>query len=237
MFAAAAVSFAGRGGIAIGAIATTIAICTAFGPSDATQIVIFSATGIATALAAIFVCWLESDQLHLRWPLLRIAGVVLAVLFAIVRWRSYLGEYEDVRSAYWFIVYPSHGALWSFVDDNIPTDATIAYSNQFMIYPMFGFDCQRRLIYAPVRAGASIANLVFPDRVPDDEFFTRSMDAANSPADPAAWVQNLRASEAQYLVVGVGKKAPEIGWADADSSHFKRIFANDEAVVYRIDWL
>ena len=66
-----------------------------------------------------------------------------------VRWNYSVDEYRDVRLGIWESVYPMQGEMWSFVDKHLPTTATVAYSNQFMVYPLYGFDERRSVIYAP----------------------------------------------------------------------------------------
>jgi hypothetical protein len=237
MFAAIAVAFAGGRLVAIAAVAVTMAACTTLPPGNADQILALSLGGIAVALVGLLVRLLENDYLRLRWPAL--SGICIAVMLLdlCAHWSRYLGEYRDARFAAWGAIYPSHAVIWRLLDSYVPQSATIAYSNQFMIYPMYGFEYHRRVIYAPVRAGASVANLPFPERISDGEFFIRSMDAANVPADPVAWKRNLRAAAAQYFVVGLGKKAPEVDWAESDPAHFEKMFVNQQAAVYRIDGL
>jgi len=235
MFAAIAIAFSGGRLVAIAAVTVTLATCTSFVSSNADQILALSMSGIAVTVVGLLVRLLENDYLRLRWPVLSGACFALIFLCLFARWNRYLGEYRDARFAAWQAVYPTHAVVWNLLDNYVPQTATIAYSNQFMIYPMYGFEYQRRVVYAPVRAGASVANLPFPERISDGEFFLRSMDAANIPADPVAWKRNLRAVAANYLVVGVGKNAPEVAWAESDSAHFTKIFANEQAAVYRID--
>jgi hypothetical protein len=201
------------------------------------QVVRCAMIGIVVALVGLLVRWVEREVLRMRWPAISAACVAVALLVLCWQWGGYVAEYRDSRSEFWRAGYPSHAVVWSFVDEHVPADATIAYSNQFMVYPLYGFQYTRRVVYAPVRSGASVANLRFPSRLGDGEFFIRSMDAANSPADQGAWMRNLRAAGAQYLLVGVGKGAPEIEWAERDSAHFRRLFANEQAVVYRIEGL
>jgi len=152
-----------------------------------------------------------------------------------LRWGDYEREYRDARLGVWDSVYPAQGTVWRFVNQNVPKTATIAYSNQFMIYPLYGFDLGRKVVYAPVRDRAVVSNLAFAGTVSDANLFQKSIDAANEPADMSAWRRNLRASDAQYLVVGRSSNAPEIGWAEGDPGHFVRLFFNAEAVVYRIE--
>jgi hypothetical protein len=238
MFAAGALAFTGIWGITLAAIIATLAACTSFVPDQADQIRLFLFASIVLTIFGLFVRWLETDILRLRRPLISCAGMALFLLVVFAKWPRFIQEYRDNRFEYWQSVYPTHADVWSFVDSHIPTTATIAYSNQFMIYPLYGFEYTRPVVYAPVRAGASVSTLKFPDQMQDSEFFNDSMHAANTLADQTAWLKNLRASGAQYLVVGSGIRTPETGpelaWANADPTHFTKIFANEQATVYRI---
>jgi hypothetical protein len=237
MFIPSAILARERWGIANAAAGLVVALGTSFIASNASQVARCAMIGVVVALVGLLVRWAEREVLRLRWPAISMACLAGALLVLCWQWSGYVAEYRDSRLEFWRESYPSHAVVWSFVDEHVPPDATIAYSNQFMVYPLYGFQFTRPVVYAPVRSGASVANLRFPPRLGDGEFFIRSMDAANSPADEAAWMRNLRAAGAQYLLVGVGKGAPEIRWAEGDSGHFRKMFANEQAVVYRIESL
>jgi 4-amino-4-deoxy-L-arabinose transferase-like glycosyltransferase len=238
MFVAAAIALPGGRGAGACAVIATISVCTSFVPEQARQIVTFAISGAILAIVGIFVYWAQTDYLRFRKPW--IAGVCAVALFLVLvfRWDSYIYKYRQGRFDYWDAVYPTHAAAWRFVDQQVPDAATLAYSNQFMIYPLHGFDGRRRVLYAPVRSGASVSGLAFPDRVTDSEISNDATSAANAPADHGQWLANLRASGAEYLLVGVERDSeqpgPEVAWADGDPAQFTKIFANEEAAVYRI---
>jgi hypothetical protein len=238
MFAAAAIALPGRRGLVLASVMATIAVGTSFVPEEAGQIFTFAVAAAALALAGLLVVHFETEVFRLKRPLLTGGCVTLLFLLVVAQWPRYVREYRDGRFNFWQAVYPTHGPVWEFVDANIPAGATIAYSNQFMTYPLCGFEHRRRVVYAPVRAGASVSNLVFPDRLTDGEFFNVSLHAANVRADRSAWLANLRATGAGYLLVGADPRtpeaAPELDWAEADPEHFTRLFANEQAAVYRI---
>jgi hypothetical protein len=124
--------------------------------------------------------------------------------------------------------------LWSFVNEKVPEDGVVAYSNQFMIYPMYGFENRRRLVYAPVRRGESIAALIFSDPVPDGKIPEMATAAADADGDEKVWRGNLAAAGARYLVIGAGFNPPEIGWAGADPTGFKLLYRNGAGAGYGI---
>jgi hypothetical protein len=211
-----------------------IAVATGFSIENSGQVTTFVISSVALALIGLLIRWLESDMLRFRRPILSFAAMGVVIGFAGLRWNQYLNEYRDARLGIWESVYPTRGAMWSFVDKHLPPTATVAYSNQFMVYPLYGFDEHRSVIYATVRPSASVSTLIFPTRISDADLNQKAIDAANAPADPLAWKQNLGAARADYFVAGRETNAPEIAWADADPAHFVRIFENVDSVVYRI---
>jgi hypothetical protein len=237
MFALCPLVAVGGLSFAISAIAALIAIATSFSTGNAGQITNLALWGIAAALIGLLVRWLEADWLRFRRPILSCAGVGVVIGLIGMRWNHYLDEYREARPGIWASEYPTQGAMWNFVNKRVSATATVAYSNQFMIYPLYGFDERRNVVYAPVRGGASVSTLIFPERISDVDLNQKAIDGANAPADPLAWKQNLRAVGADYFAVGLGTNAPEIAWADADPVHFVRVFENADAVVYRIEGL
>jgi hypothetical protein len=237
MFVSSACVARGKTSMLIVTAVAVMAVATSFSSDNWDQIVKFAMWGAVVALVGVAIRWIEADWFRLRQLLL--SAFAAAMLFIVIRinWNVYLSQYRDSRDLVWQAVYPPEGELWVYVDENIPTSATIAYSNQFMIDPLYGFDLKRHVVYAPVRAKASVSTLVFPDRVSDTDLFQKAIEAANVQADPLAWRENLKAAAAQYLVVGLQNNAPEIRWASADPLHFVKLFANEEAAVYRIQGL
>jgi hypothetical protein len=220
--------------VALSGVAVLMAIATSFSSANAGQIATFSLWAIVTALIGLLIHWLEADALRLRRPIL--SGIAIAAVLAIVGygWTDYLHEYQTARMDIWKSVYPTQAAAWDFVDRNLPQAATIAYSNQFMIYPLYGFECRRNVIYAPVRAGASVSNLAFPAQISDADLNLAAARSANAPSSESAWLDNLRACRAEYFIVGLGDGAPEVGWAETDRAEFTRIFINSDLAIYRI---
>jgi hypothetical protein len=234
MFALCCIALPSKWTIACSAAAALLAIAASFSAENADQIVRFTLWGVIAALIGLVIRWLEADVLRFRRPILNCIAIVIVFGVIVAGWNDHLIEYRNARMASWQRVYPAQAAAWDFVDRNLPAAATIAYSNQFMIYPLYGFDGRRRVICAPVRRGAAVANLDFPPRMSGDDLNQQATDAANAPADQADWMRNLRNVRAQYLTIGLTSRAPEVAWANADPAHFTRIFANSGFVIYRI---
>lgn len=234
MFALCPLAAKGKWSVGFCAIAAVFAIATSFSSANADQIVRFALWGIVVGMIGLLIRWLEADMMRLRRPVLSFIACAIAACVIFVRWDGYLNEYRKARLASWKAVYPSQAAMWEFVEKNVSPQATIAYSNQFMIYPLYGFGENRRVVYAPVREDTWISNLVFPAGIADTDLNRAASNAANSPADLAAWKRNLRETGAEYLTVGRADDAPEIAWADGDPAHFRKIFAGADFTVYRI---
>lgn len=235
MFAVCCTAGRGKWGVAWSGAAVLLAIATSFSSASAGQIATFALWAIVAALIGLLIRWLEADALGLRRPVLSciaIAGVLAAVG---VKWNDYLNEYRNTRMEIWKSVYPAQARAWDYIDGNLAGTATIAYSNQFMIYPLYGFGCGRTVVYAPVRAGASVSHLAFPAEISDADLNLAAARAANALGSESAWLNNLRAVHADFFVVGVGDSAPEVRWADADRAEFTRIFVNSDIAIYRIN--
>ena len=100
-----------------------------------------------------------------------------------LRWKNYQSEYREARLVDLAIGLSRRkakcGILWTRM---CRSTATVAYSNQFMIYPFYGFDLQRRVIYAPVRRrgfGEHAGFFRTGFRIVD--LFQKAIDAANAP--------------------------------------------------------
>jgi len=91
----------------------------------------------------------------------------------------------------------------------------------------------------PISASATphIARFTIWSALPVEKLVAIAIAAANAPADLKVLKQNLRAAGAEYFVVGLGSNAPEIAWADADTTQFFKLFENADSAVYRIDGL
>lgn len=205
---------------------------------------LFAVLAVAAALAAAGYGLLRIDR---RWPAWRRGPLPLgltAVLLALALWTyvtfdAYVGTTHLNEAFVWRVMWPAEFPGWRFVHENVPADATIAYSQAFRIYPLMGDELKRRVAYVPVR----------PD-VPDflhhpgstrpltgDELGDGITAMTNAPADEAVWRQRLAATGAQYLFIWLGgeeHRPPELAWADSDPSHFAPLFRDKNTAIYQI---
>jgi hypothetical protein len=211
----------------------TEALVTSFVPKSSEKLIDFSRQSAELTVAVLALWWLTEKAMK-RSPArpLAGAGAVISILLACLYWSDYVHDYRQSWKEIWPLVYGKEGDLWGFVQKAIPPEAAVAYSNQFMIYPLYCFDLSRRVIYAPVRQGESIATLAMPPRLSGEQIASAASAAANYPVDRTIWMQNLRAAAVQYLVVGASADAPEMALARSDPEHFRVIFQNQAGTIF-----
>ena len=195
-----------------------------------------ASAGLAVAIVAV-------DRLtdgRVWWRRLAVTGTVAAVaVLAYVRWTAYCRRSADptLRSAAWAgSGYAAESALWTFVDAHAPADATVAYADLYLVYPLQGPALRRRLVYVPSRRGVrTTADLPW---LGDHLSGERLVDAANAAtvADPdlASWAEGVRRSGADYLVVGRRVGGPELAWASADPARFRPVYAGPAGHVFAV---
>jgi hypothetical protein len=232
-----AIPIALEGNPVLGAVAivpAVISIATSFSAAHRLDISQYTVVGAVVVLAGIALWRLDVERLGLWRGMPRLtAGVALAAAFlAMNHWGEFLANYRQGTPEYWQFLYGDLGELWGKLDAAAPADARVAYANQFMIYPLYGFEGKRRVVYAPVRAGLRIQDLHMEGTLSGEEIDEAAGAAANADADRGAWIKNLRASGAEYLVAGAD--GPEIAWADGDAGEFQVVFRNSAGVIYRV---
>jgi hypothetical protein len=177
------------------------------------------------------------------------AAVLAACAFAFVFWGAYLEQlYEKDPQRQgnagipfaWRTTYSREAPLWSFVRESLPDDARIAVANTYYVYPFLDDAYQRRIAYAPVLRGLHDF-LDLPrvgDTVPGDLIVGRMTEAMNAEPDKQTWLQNLRAMDAQFLVIATipeQPNPPEARFVAEDAWRFERLFDDPGAgAVYRI---
>jgi hypothetical protein len=219
------------------------AVFTAFASHLLASINEFIGEALLIAAVVVIVVWLTRS-----WPKrARFAFQMIVILcvagFAYVYWPAYLQNYREglfSDGSGWDAIYPPEKVLWKFVDEQIPRDATVAYTNLYLIYPMQGFSLSRRLVYAPTRAGVrTMVDLPWlGDHLPGEALVPAAARATVAEEDRSVWLENLRRISAGYLVVGKGGvlgSVPEAAMAVEDPQRFHKLFENERGVVYRID--
>jgi hypothetical protein len=207
----------------------------------------FALQGAAVAAVGLVIVWLVRRWPMWRWNWSRLAlraglpALLAASGYAYVYWSGYLVEYQRVlvsTEVAWGILYPRDQPTWRFVNQNIPSDAVVAYTNMHLVYPLYGYGLGRRLVYVPTRDGVmGVGDLPYLGKGSGEELRRRADLATVADADEALWLQRLAAAGAQYLLVGKGDivgTPPEAAFAASDPRHFQLLFDGPGAAVYRV---
>jgi hypothetical protein len=168
-------------------------------------------------------------------------GVVAVSLWTYVAWPSYLNVCRVEAGAAWSIPYGQVALGWDVIRDQTEPGCTVAYANTFQIYPLYGFDLTRRLVYVPTRPGLERLDqlprmrAVIGEDVPGE--VSRVMMEG---ADRGTWLANLKRSGAKYLIVAKqdlgdprrSARPPELDFVSGGG--FELMFENAGVSVYRV---
>jgi hypothetical protein len=190
-----------------------------------------------------------------RKHLTALGGVVVLALatWTYIDWHAWLSVYRDGVYVFWGeherALYPEESPVWKYVrSDAVQPGATIAYVHTTLVYPLYGFDEDRRVVYAPVRRG--IHDFLQLPRlgatVPGDAILTAMLRTMNTDPDRQTWMENLKRLHADYLVIVFHKLQPDVSdpepqpeppeqtFASSDRSEFETVFQDEAGVVYRL---
>ncbi len=196
------------------------------------------------AATAVAVAWVDRASAGRPWRPLA-AGVAAAAMAAgvYVSWTPFCVHYPEqwtADDAIWAIQYPAEQGLWRAVNRQCPADATVAYADLFLTYPLQGPGLRRRIGYAAARRGVvTPADLPWLGDHLSGERLVAAADAATvADPDPLTWLANLKRLGAGFLVVGRAAAGPdpvEVAWADADPRHFRPLYAGPGGRLYAVD--
>jgi hypothetical protein len=190
--------------------------------------------------------------LTVRQRMTRIAGAalmgVIVVGWVFVHWHAYVTAQRTVSTEFWanqqLSAYAPLGQAWRFVRDDLPPDATLAYANTFYVYPLYGFDLNRKVLYAPMRARVRhIHDLMrITEPLSGERIVPAVVRQTGLNSDQRAWISNLRNQGVRYVLIAkadlTGSTEPEapieLTFAEQSPKQFRRIFENDSAAVYEL---
>ena len=225
----------GWGRIVLASLLLAISLVTIF--VSRLWLVVAPFAGVAIAVA---VCVAVVLRLNRRLQL-SIAGVCAALFigYAYTQWTAYCHACQMTLHAPgsgYDQNYPAEEQLWRFVDQHVPADTTIAYADLYLTYPLYGFNLQRRVVYAPTRPGVrSIADLPWlGERLSGEHLVPAAVRATEALADRNVWLDNLKAARAEYLVIG-SERAPETTFARNDPKQFRLIYEGPGGLVFVIN--
>jgi hypothetical protein len=214
-------------------------------PADRDRSVEFAISGAVVAIVGFVILWLtRSMRPKWRWAVVGGGAAGAAVAYTFVYWAASLGAYRQLLFSGWDLNYPHDRPLWQFVAEHVPADATLAYTNLYIVYPLQGFTQDRRVVYAPTRPGVRTpADLPWlGDHLPGEQLVAAAVQATAANPDRATWLQNLQTTSdraVQYLVIGKDHplaSPPEAAFAAGDPKHFKKLFENEAGILYAIEW-
>ncbi len=200
-------------------------------------------SAIALVIAAILLgVSLWGGQRTFRRAILAAGFTYAFGTYAYIYWRAYCKDYLASQFAPGFghdLVYPEQNQLWSWVDQNIPADAALAYTNLYLVYPLQGPSLRRRVVYAPTRAAVAwIADLPWlGNRLAGEAIVPAACSATAAMADRSVWLENMKKLGCRYLVIGHGGvigAPPEERFAASLPSQFEVVFSSVAGNVYRI---
>jgi hypothetical protein len=226
------------------AVVVAVAIVAGFKSSIILKVVPAAAAVAAVGLALLF---LKLHVLRLSPMMLATAGTVAALavgMVAYVHWDAYVQTCRLQAIRAWDIEdlgYPAEAPAWDYIREQTPEDATIAYANTYLAYPLQGFAHGRRV--AAISARKDAPDLISLPRVAErlsgEQLTGRMMAAMYENADRATWLARLSESGARYLLVARGRAglAPnpvELEYADGDAERFTKVFETASVVVYEV---
>ncbi len=209
-------------------------------PSEANvALITFTVIGLMLAMAGMALAiWARSSTL--RWASIAAALLLSGGIFTYVHWTAYCTDYlthEYVDNATYKTLYPQSAPLWSWVNENLPADAHLAYTNMYLLHPLQGARQERLVGFVSTRAWLGwIGDLPYlGDRLTGEQIVARAARAADLPGDEKDWLARLQWYD--YLIIGRGGvigEASESAMARSDTAHFKVLFSTAGGDVYAV---
>jgi hypothetical protein len=228
------------GQIALAGVIAVIAIYGSF--EDKPTLERFCSYGLVVLVAGLVYYFAIAPQMRrhrmVRLGVISAAGLVVVCLI-FVFWHSTLEMFRLNSNPGWSQQSPENAALWKYVDENIPRDTRLAYTNLVFTRPLMGFNYSRPVVYIPTRPGVKDYHDLPPGRqlVPDEGIRAFVAKLLTDSPDEQQWREKLLGSGVEYLLVGrqaVLLGPPEEAFADNDPAHFHVEFKDAAGILYRI---
>ncbi len=234
LFASAAIALGGleRNGwdFWLAIMLAVIGVATSFVPA---VLLVLSVPAIIASLVLIVSSALVCNP---RTRTVSVGALTLLLLGMVyVFWQAHLNARRETE-AFWRGTYGPIADGWAFLrEKELSPGTTIAYAHTHFVYPLTGPELDRRVIYAPTRAGVrSIADLGRVGlHVKGEDLEGAVTNLMTRDADKKVWLTNLRDSGAKYLFIN--DWCPERDFAKSDP-HFVAVFDNAEQVIYEVRW-
>jgi len=239
VLAAAAASYRALS-LAAAALLAALSISTGFLPAE---IATLTGIGLLFAAAAFLVAYAHHVLPRVVNRALVVLGTCVALIVAAsvyVYQNALIRDYAQTVPMVWEAQYGPLGAAWAFLRSNIPPGKTVAYANTYFVYPLFGFDLGRNVVYAPTRSGImKLSDLPPTNRsIPGEGLRAAAVLAAVANADRGTWLANLDRLGADYLFIAKDDaiaSPPELRFIAEVPAMFSLIYQNESAAIYRIN--
>jgi hypothetical protein len=232
--------------LVVGAILLLLGVITGFVPQLLIRLLPWA---LGFAAAAVMLAWLASRlRPENRAGVLTIGAIVLVAAIGCLVYMYFSAFIVNPHNGYrasiaptWREVYGPIADAWHHVRERTPSGATIAYTNTYYTYPLYGFDLSRRVVYVPTRPGVRRLYDLLPARrrLTGDEIVEYVSSELAKNADRNTWLANLAERDADLLFIakpghGVLESVPELGFARQDSQRFAPVFENAAAVLFEV---
>jgi hypothetical protein len=230
-----------RAAISAAAVVFGTSLGTVFAWQAFSTILVFSAVALLLAMIGL-VAINYAKANRFRWLVIIAIFVGLCCQYTYVHWTAYCRDYReslfDTGSGY-DVEYPQLNRLWRFANKNLPADATIAYTNMYLIYPLENDSMKRKLVYVPTRPDVkTIADLGWiGNDLSGEQLVPAAVRTTIASPNCAVWLQNLKSVGAKYLIIGKGgsiKVPPEAEFAVSDPSHFHSVYNGPAGSIYQV---
>jgi len=180
------------------------------------------------AAMVFFLLWFDAWRRRYWW---RYVALVLTITMAFGFFQQATMIRSEIRASAWQHKYAFPiMKVYEWLDAHVEADATIANSLNPLYYPLYGEALQRRVRYVNINACGEC----------DYYSYQQQNMTVRDGADADAWIDNLSAYEADYVVLGYsiksgleGVRPYELEWVDQYPQHFELLFEAEEVFVYR----
>jgi hypothetical protein len=233
-------------GISLASILAAFAAGTGFvipwGPTFTGSSVAIGLVGIASWMG-MAVLWRKNRNAF------AVAGTVVILVvvgFVYTTWPGFMQEARRQPGPTWAMEesYGAGGEAWEFVRDDLPPEDPLAYTNTYLLYPLYGFELNRRVFYVPGRPNLHHLHDLprFDEPTTGESIPRRVVPLTNRGFDADYWIAQMRKSGAMYIFIGKQDlSAPEKSFAPPElqiaRSHpevFGQVFDNQAAAIFQI---
>ncbi|MCA9129071.1 MAG: hypothetical protein KDB22_18415, partial [Planctomycetales bacterium] len=165
------------------------------------------------------------------------ASVLLGAAFSAAQWYPVFEQKRREARGEWYPrEYSELGRAWNLVDrltDSKP--ATIAYSGDALIYPLFGKQLANRLYYIKLHLGDRPQPTQL---IADESIYLQLSRQRRKNVDQEYWLEQLRERKVDYLFLrdqaSLGGVGPELSIIESSPELFEPIFQQGEVYLFRV---